>query len=55
LMGWKDNWTRYGHDGKEMADGPRYRMCGNGVVGPVSAWLARRIAMVTSGALLEAM
>ena len=34
------------HDIVEMADGPRYRMCGNGVVGPVSAWLANRIVSV---------
>ncbi len=43
LMGWSDGHTRYGHDGKEMADGPRYRMCGNGVVGHVSRWLADRV------------
>jgi DNA (cytosine-5)-methyltransferase 1 len=76
LMGWPDDWCKYGavkrgksphrdstgetmiidgelHDIVEMADGPRYRMCGNGVVGPVSAWLAKRIARVTAGALLE--
>lgn len=47
LMGWPDDWTRYGitDDGREveMADGPRYRMCGNGVGAPVAEWIARRI------------
>lgn len=47
LMGWPDDWTAWGvnDDGEreEMADGPRYRMCGNGVVGTVSAWIGRRI------------
>lgn len=43
LMGWPDDWTRWRADGREIADGPRYRMCGNGVVGTVSEWIARRI------------
>jgi DNA (cytosine-5)-methyltransferase 1 len=43
LMSYPDDWTRYGADGKEMADGPRYRMCGNGVVSNVAEWLAKRI------------
>ncbi len=30
----------------EVADGPRYRMCGNGVVGTVAAWLAARLRRV---------
>lgn len=47
LMGWPDDWTRYGTTdyGREveMADGPRYRMCGNGVGAPVAEWIGRRI------------
>lgn len=43
LMGWPDDFTRWRADGTEIADGPRYRMCGNGVVGTVSEWIARRI------------
>lgn len=47
LMGWSDNWTRYGRnlDGStsEIADTHRYRMCGNGVVAPVASWIANRI------------
>lgn len=48
LMGWPDDWTRYRANGKEIADGPRYRLCGNGVVGTVSEWLARRLMRVMS-------
>jgi site-specific DNA-cytosine methylase len=51
LQGWPDDWTRYGRreDGRlyEMADGPRYRMMGNGVTAPVSAWLARNLLEVS--------
>lgn len=46
LMGWPDDWTRYAADGREIADGPRYRMAGNGVVAPVSEWIARRMSHV---------
>ncbi len=46
LMGWGDDWTRYRQDGSEIADGPRYRLCGNGVVGTVSRWLAMRLMTV---------
>ena len=42
-MGWPDDWTRYRAGGREIADGPRYRLCGNGVVGTVSRWIARRM------------
>lgn len=31
---------------RHWPDGPRYRMCGNGVVVPVVEWLARRMARV---------
>jgi DNA (cytosine-5)-methyltransferase 1 len=43
LMGWPDDWTRWADDGAEIADSPRYRMCGNGVVAPVAEWIGRRI------------
>jgi DNA (cytosine-5)-methyltransferase 1 len=50
LMGWPDDWTRYGRrpDGTvyEVADGPRYEMCGNGWAKPVATWLGRRLMMV---------
>lgn len=47
LQGYPDDHTRYGVTDKgkrvEMADGPRYRMCGNGVAAPVARWIASRI------------
>lgn len=42
LMGWPDGHTMYGtRDGKivEISDTNRYKMCGNGVVSPVSRWI----------------
>lgn len=46
LMGWADDWTRYGHTGEELADTHRYKMCGNGVVSPVARWIAEQITRV---------
>lgn len=50
LMGWPDDWTAQGVDEAgnvvEMADSPRYRMCGNGVGAPVAEWIGRRILQV---------
>lgn len=46
LMGWGDGWTEFRADGRRIADGPRYRMCGNGVVGTISEWLAKRLKAV---------
>jgi DNA (cytosine-5)-methyltransferase 1 len=43
LMGWPDDWTAHRADGTPIADGPRYRMCGNGVVSNVSEWIGRRV------------
>ena len=47
LQGLPDDWTRYGRkpDGTvyEVADGPRYKMIGNGAAVPVVEWIARRI------------
>lgn len=46
-QGWPDEHTRWGRkeDGTvyEMADGPRYRMAGNGVTSTVSAWIGERV------------
>lgn len=47
LQGWPDDHTKYGilDSGKPVtiADGPRYRMCGNGVTSSVVEWIGRRI------------
>jgi DNA (cytosine-5)-methyltransferase 1 len=43
LMGWPDDHTRYGKAGRELKDGPRYRLIGNGVAAPVAEWIGRRI------------
>jgi DNA (cytosine-5)-methyltransferase 1 len=42
LMGWPDGWT----DVDGLADTPRYRMIGNGVVAPVAEWLGHRLVAV---------
>lgn len=44
LMGLPDDFTRYGADGKEIADGPRYKMLGNGWSVPQAEYIARRAA-----------
>lgn len=46
LMGWPDDHTRWTADGREIADTPRYRMCGNGVVAPVAEWIGHRLVAV---------
>jgi len=46
LMGWPDDWTRWGANGTEISDAQRYRMCGNGVVATVSEWLGTRLMAV---------
>ena len=43
MMGFPDDWTKYGERGEEIADGPRYRMLGNAVGVPVVEWIGRRI------------
>lgn len=43
IMDWPDDHTRYRADGREIADGPRYRLCGNGIVRAKAAWIARRL------------
>ncbi len=50
LMGWADDWTRWGVDAKgkayEVPDSPRYKMCGNGWAAPVANWIGQRIMLV---------
>lgn len=52
LMGWPDDWTRYGTtpEGRtyELPAGARYRICGNGWVEPNATWIAQRIVRVNS-------
>ena len=47
LMGWPSGWAEFGLDeaGREYAlkDTPRYRLCGNGVMTPVAAWIGWRL------------
>lgn len=49
LQGFPDDWTRWDHEGKELADGPRYRMLGNAVAVPCAEWIGRRLAGSVSG------
>jgi DNA (cytosine-5)-methyltransferase 1 len=49
LMGLPDNWTKFGADGKVVADSHRYRFCGNAVVSNVAEWLGNRIVAVDQG------
>jgi DNA (cytosine-5)-methyltransferase 1 len=43
LQGFPDNWTKYGHDGKEISDSQRYRCLGNAVSVPVVSAVIRRV------------
>lgn len=43
LMGWPDDHTRYRADGTEASDSQRYKQCGNGIVAPVAAWIAKHL------------
>ena len=43
LMGLPDDFTRWRADGTEIADGPRYRMIGNGVVRQVVEWIGKHL------------
>ena len=44
LQGLPDRYTEFDANGKQQADGPRYKQIGNGVAVPVVEWIARRIA-----------
>jgi site-specific DNA-cytosine methylase len=46
LQGFPANWTQVQHKGKPMADGPRYKMCGNSIAVPVIKWIFKRIQEV---------
>jgi len=46
LQGWPDDHTRWDSNGKEIADGPRYKMIGNGVVAPVAKYVCECIERV---------
>jgi DNA (cytosine-5)-methyltransferase 1 len=43
LQGWPDDHTLVPYRGKPMADGPRYKIIGNGRALPCVQWIARRI------------
>lgn len=44
LQGMPDDWTLAPNNrGKPMADGPRYKMCGNGFTSTVIRWIGERI------------
>ena len=43
LQGFPDDWTRWGHDGRELSDSARYRMLGNAVTVNVAEWIGQRI------------
>jgi len=43
LMGWPDNWTQTGANGKQQADSHRYRQIGNGVAANVTQWIGNRL------------
>jgi len=44
LMGWPDDHTLHRADSKTNSDSTRYKMCGNGIVAPVSRWIAKHLA-----------
>lgn len=52
LMGWTDNWTKFGRPEKgetiEISDSQRYKMCGNGVVSSVIRELTERFFAVNN-------
>ena len=43
LQGFPDNWTKYGHDDKEMSDTQRYKMMGNAVTTNVVTSIVRKL------------
>ena len=52
LQAFPDRWTALGHDGRELADGSRYRMCGNAVTVNVVEWIGRRIVAACPAAVV---
>ena len=43
LQGFPDNWTKYGHDDKEMSDTQRYKQLGNAVTTNVVTSIVRKL------------
>ena len=43
LQGFPDNWTKYGHDNKEMSDTQRYKMMGNAVTTTVVTAIIKKL------------
>jgi DNA (cytosine-5)-methyltransferase 1 len=43
LQGFPDNWTKYGHEGQEISDSQRYKMCGNSVTVNVIEAIAKKL------------
>lgn len=50
LQGLPRNWTRWGADGSENKDSPRYRWIGDGAAVPVLKWIGRRLLAAMSSA-----
>jgi DNA-cytosine methyltransferase len=50
LMGWPDQWTAIGVNEKgveyALSDTARYKLCGNGIASPVTAWIGLRLREV---------
>jgi DNA (cytosine-5)-methyltransferase 1 len=46
LQGFPDDWTLVPYRGREAADGPRYKACGNSMAVPVMRWIGQRISQV---------
>jgi len=42
LMGWPENWTATSTNGP-VTDNKRYKMCGNGVVTPITKWIGEKL------------
>jgi len=55
IMGWPDDWTRWGVDAKgrlyELKDTPRYRLCGNGIGREWMEWVGMRLLEAVEGKL----
>ena len=49
LQGFKDDWTKYGHDGQEISDTRRYKMMGNAVSTNVIQVIGERIKQALEG------
>ena len=45
-MGFPDDHTKYGSDGKQISDTNRYKMLGNAVAVPVAGWVAKELKKV---------